>query len=163
MNSTTSADASVGVLMPVTMLATRNTMPATMGSTPAARRHQARDGRSVVAGGLPEGAGPSATRSARAAAMTAAGSSPPKNSAPTERVVIDPRTSRAMLGGIVSPIAAEAASTAALSARRYPRSSQMASSARPTAAMSALFEPDSPEKTYIVAMMAYRALCRTAP
>jgi hypothetical protein len=54
----------------------------------------------------------------RIAARTAAGRSPAMNIAPIETGTTDPRTSMAMLGGIVSDIAAEADSTAAPSLRR---------------------------------------------
>jgi len=47
--------------------------------------------------------------------MSPAGKIPATKSAPTDTVVMLPTTSMAMLGGIVSPIAADAASTATLS------------------------------------------------
>ena len=52
----------------------------------------------------------------RQSAITAAGTRPPMNSAAIERLVMEPSTSMAIDGGTVSPIAAEAASTAAPSA-----------------------------------------------
>jgi hypothetical protein len=52
----------------------------------------------------------------RQTATTAAGMTPPTNSAAIDSVVTEPSTSMAMLGGTVSPIAADAARTAAPSA-----------------------------------------------
>ena len=44
--------------------------------------------------------------------MTAAGMRPPTNKAAIETLVTEPRMSMAMLGGMVSPMAAEAARAA---------------------------------------------------
>ena len=47
-----------------------------------------------------------------AMARNAAGTKPARNNEPTDRLVIDPRISSANEGGLTSPIAAAAASTA---------------------------------------------------
>jgi hypothetical protein len=52
------------------------------------------------------------TTAIRTRARIAAGSSPARNSDPTDKVVMEPSTSSISEGGIVSPIAALAASTA---------------------------------------------------
>jgi len=55
-----------------------------------------------------------------------------------------------MLGGMVSPMMADADSTATTSPRGYFRSSSMPRMVVPTAATSATLEPEMPEKMYMV-------------
>ena len=72
------------------------------------------------------------------------------NMAASDTLVIEPTISMAMLGGTVSPMIAEAASTAAPSAAPC-RSRSWSRMIVPTAATSAGFEPESPETTYMLA------------
>jgi hypothetical protein len=72
------------------------------------------------------------------------------NSAASDTLVIDPTISMAMLGGTVSPMMAEAASTAAPSAAPW-RSRSWSRMTVPPAATSAGLEPDKPETTYMLA------------
>ena len=86
----------------------------------------------------------------RQSAITAAGASPPMNMPATDTLVIEPTISMAMLGGTVSPMIADAASTAAPSAAPW-RSRSSSRITVPTAATSAGLEPDRPETTYMLA------------
>ena len=93
----------------------------------------------------------SATRrtTASASASTSAGSRPPVNSAAIDTPVTEPMVISTRLGGMVSDIAPEAASSATSSpglraARRISGNSTGA-----TAAMSAAFEPEMPDTRYI--------------
>ena len=90
--------------------------------------------------------------------MTAAGMSPPMNMPATDTLVMEPTISMAMLGGTVSPMTAETASTAAPSGApwRAVTSSRMIV---PTAATSAGFEPERPEITYMLTT----ATCKRPP
>ena len=81
----------------------------------------------------------------RNTAITAAGNNPAMNSVPIEIGATDARTSIAMLGGIVSDIAAEAASTAAPSSGLYPLFSSSLRITDPTATTSATLDPEMPE------------------
>ena len=56
-------------------------------------------------------------------------------------------------GGIVSPITADAASSATASFSSYPDSRIAGTMIEPTAATSALFEPEMPENTAIAAII----------
>ena len=80
----------------------------------------------------------------------AAGMNPARNSVVVDRVVMEPITSSTMLGGIVSPMMADAESTATTSPRSYFRFSSIPRMVVPTAATSATFEPEMPEKMYMV-------------
>ncbi len=81
--------------------------------------------------------------------MTAAGMRPPMNMPATETLVIEPTISIAMLGGTVSPMTADAASTAAPSAAPW-RSRNSSRMTVPTAATSAGLEPERPDTTYML-------------
>ena len=65
--------------------------------------------------------------------------------------------------GRVSPIAAEAASTAAASAGRNPRARSMSRITEPTAATSADFEPEKPETRYMLTTMTCNSPPRKCP
>ena len=81
-----------------------------------------------------------------AAAINAEGSSPAMNSPPMERLATKPRMIRFTQGGIVSAITAEAASNATASPGFCPDLRAAGTSTEPTAAISAIFEPEMPEK-----------------
>lgn len=93
----------------------------------------------------------------------AAGIRPARNSVVVDSVVIDPMTRSTMLGGMVSPMIAEAESTATTSPRAYFRFSSMLRIVVPTAATSATFEPEMPEKMYIVTTTTCRSPPRRCP
>ena len=84
-----------------------------------------------------------------ATAATAAGSSPPVNSAVIDTLVTEPMVISTRLGGIVSDIALELASSAASSPGCEPRRRISGNSTGATAAMSAAFEPEMPDTRYI--------------
>ena len=65
-----------------------------------------------------------------------------------ESLVIEPRMSMAMLGGTVSPIVAEAASTAAPSAALRRSRFSMSRITEPTAATSAALDPERPDEIH---------------
>ena len=85
----------------------------------------------------------------RASAISPAGNNPAMNRPPIDRLATKPRMIRLMHGGIVSAITAEAASnaTAPPGFCRARRAAGM--STEPTAATSAIFEPEMPEKITI--------------
>ncbi len=87
------------------------------------------------------------TTSANAA--TAAGSSPPVNSAAIEMLVTDPIVISTRLGGIVSDMALDVASSEASSPGWAPRWRISGNRIGATAAMSAAFDPEMPETRYI--------------
>ena len=76
-----------------------------------------------------------------------------------EIVVMEPRISSTMLGGMVSPMMADADRTATTSPRGYLRSSSMPRIVVPTAATSATLDPEMPEKMYMVTT----TTCRRPP
>ena len=84
-----------------------------------------------------------------ASAATAAGSSPPVNSAVIETLVTEPMVISTRLGGMVSDIALELASSAASSPGCEPRRRISGNSTGATAAMSAAFDPEIPDTRYI--------------
>ena len=85
------------------------------------------------------------------AAISAAGSSPAMNRPPIDRFATKPRMIRLMQGGIVSAITADAASSAtALPGFCFERRAAGIST-EPTAATSAIFEPEMPENSTIEA------------
>ncbi len=92
------------------------------------------------------------TRTTSPSAASPAGSSPPVNSAEIDTPVTAPTMISTRLGGIVSDMAAEAASCAANSPGAEPRRRISGSSTGATAAWSAAFEPDMPEIRYIAAI-----------
>src|SRR5262252_6929253 len=110
--TTANDDTSVGVAMPNRMPANRITGMRSGRNAPMALVITVRSGarRETWAPARRERSQISIMRQA---ATTAAGMMPPTNNAAMESVVIEPSTSMAMLGGTVSPMAAEAASTAA--------------------------------------------------
>src|SRR6266851_2040743 len=85
-----------------------------------------------------------------ASASTAAGSSPPLKRAAMEMLVTEPMVSSTMLGGMVSDMAPEAASSATSSPGAAPRFFLSGNSTGATAAMSAAVDPEMPETRYIV-------------
>ena len=84
-----------------------------------------------------------------ATAATAAGSSPPVNSAVIDTLVTEPMVISTRLGGMVSDIALELASSAASSPGCEPRRRISGNSTGATAAMSAAFDPEMPDTRYI--------------
>ena len=80
-----------------------------------------------------------------------AGSSPPVNSAAIETPVTEPTMMSSRLGGMVSDMAAAAASWATSSPGFAPRRFISGNSTGATAAWSAAFEPEMPEIRYIAA------------
>ncbi len=92
------------------------------------------------------------TSSASPTAAIPAGSSPPVNRAEMETPVTAPTMISTRLGGIVSDMAAEAASCAASSPDAMPRRRISGSSTGATAAWSAALEPEMPEMRYIAAI-----------
>ncbi|MCY1236223.1 hypothetical protein D9M72_488690 [compost metagenome] len=96
-------------------------------------------------------------------ARKAAGTKPARNSVVVEMVVMDPRISSTMLGGMVSPMMAEADRTATTSPRGYLRSSSMPRMVVPTAATSATLEPEMPEKMYMVTTTTWSRPPRRCP
>src|SRR6185312_3348213 len=85
----------------------------------------------------------------RLIAATAAGSNPPLNSAEIETLVTEPMVISTRLGGIVSDIALDVASSDASSPGCAPRRRISGNNTGATAAMSAAFDPDMPETRYI--------------
>src|ERR1700739_4309600 len=84
-----------------------------------------------------------------AAAINPAGNSPATNNPPIERLATKPRLIRLMQGGIVSAITADAASSAT-ALPGFCRDERAAGiSTEPTAATSAILEPDIPENSTI--------------
>ena len=81
-----------------------------------------------------------------------AGSSPPVNRAEIDTPVTAPTMISTRLGGMVSDIAAAAASWAASSPGAAPRRRISGSSTGATAAWSAALEPEMPEIRYIAAI-----------
>ena len=84
-----------------------------------------------------------------ATAATSAGMRPAVKSAAIETPVTEPMMISTRLGGIVSAIAAELASSATSSLRGWPRRSISGKSTGATAAMSAAFDPEIPDTRYI--------------
>ena len=81
-----------------------------------------------------------------AAAINAEGSSPAINRPPIDRLATKPRMIRLTQGGIVSAMTAEAASRATASPGFCLDLRAAGTRTEPTAAMSAIFEPEMPEK-----------------
>ncbi len=104
------------------------------------------------------------TRRPRAPAQApAAGSSPPVNSAAIETLATEPITISTTLGGIVSAIAPEAASSETSSPGFIPRAFISGNSTGATAAMSAAFAPEMPDTRYIAPSSTYESPPRTWP
>jgi hypothetical protein len=82
---------------------------------------------------------------------TTAGSKPAVNMAAIETPVTEPMMISTRLGGIVSAIAPDVASSAIIVGRFCPRRTMSGNSTGATAAMSAIFEPEIPETRYIAA------------
>ena len=82
-------------------------------------------------------------------AATAAGNRPPVNRAAIEMLVTEPIVISTRLGGIVSDIALEVASSEASSPGWAPRRRISGNRIGATAAMSAAFDPEIPETRYI--------------
>ncbi len=100
------------------------------------------------------GAVPRATTIAiSASAMIADGSSPATNRPPIDRLVTKPRMIRFTQGGMVSAMTAEAASSATASPGFCPDLRAAGTSTDPTAATSAIFEPEMPENTTMLRTM----------
>src|SRR5271169_4868470 len=85
----------------------------------------------------------------RQSASARAGSRPARNSEVTDSVVMVP-TMMLMLGGIVSPIAADAFSTAVYRPSSSAPVLEVSLSADETAAMSAILDPEIPENRYML-------------
>ena len=85
----------------------------------------------------------------RASAATKAGSRPPVNKAEIDTFVTEPIVISTRLGGIVSDIAEEVASSEASSPGCCPRRRISGNSTGATAAMSAALEPEIPDTRYI--------------
>ena len=84
-----------------------------------------------------------------ASAISPAGSRPATNSPPIDRLATKPRMMRLMQGGMVSAITADAASSAT-ALPGFCRDRRAAGiSTEPTAATSAIFEPEMPENSTI--------------
>ena len=84
-----------------------------------------------------------------AAPATSAGIRPPVNNAAIVVPLTEPIVISTMLGGIVSDIAPDAASSAISSLGSLPRRFILGNRIGTTAAMSAAFEPEIPEIRYI--------------
>ena len=84
-----------------------------------------------------------------ARASTAAGSRPPVNSAAIDTLATEPITISTTLGGIVSAMAPEAASSDTSSPGFMPRAFISGNSTGATAAMSAALAPDMPDTRYM--------------
>ena len=82
-------------------------------------------------------------------AATSAGSRPPVNSPAIETPVTEPMVISTRLGGMVSDIAPEAASSATNSPGFAPRRFISGNSTGATAAMSAALEPEMPDTRYM--------------
>ena len=95
--------------------------------------------------------------------MNAAGTSPAMNKPPIEILATKPMMIMLMQGGMVSAITAEAASNPAASfgSCRVRRTAGMM--IPPTAATSASFDPDTPEKNAVAVMMIKFKPPRTRP
>ncbi len=98
-----------------------------------------------------------------ASAISPAGMSPATKSPPIEILATKPRMMRLMQGGIVSAITAEAArsATALPGFCRARRAAGM--STEPTAATSAIFDPEMPEKITIASTMTTLSPPRSRP
>ncbi len=141
-------ETSVAVAMPSTTAARM-----TKGSTSAgSAMTQARPTWRGEARLTPERSSPrerSQATATSASASTSAGKSPPVKSAAIEMPVTEPMVISTRLGGIVSDIAPEAASSATSSPGAAPRRFISGNSTGATAAMSAALEPEMPETRYI--------------
>ena len=82
-------------------------------------------------------------------AATSAGSRPPVNRPAIDTPVTEPMVISTRLGGMVSDIAPEAASSATSSPGLEPRRRISGNSTGAIAAMSAAFEPEMPDTRYI--------------
>ena len=94
---------------------------------------------------------------------SSAGNRPAVNIAAIETPVTEPMMISTRLGGIVSAIAPDVASSAIIELRFCPRFSMSGNSTGATAAMSAIFEPDMPETRYIAATSTIDRPPRTCP
>ena len=88
-----------------------------------------------------------------ASAIRAAGSRPAMNRPPIERLATKPRMMRLMQGGMVSAITADAASSATALPGFCPDLRAAGISTEPTAATSAILEPEMPENSTIEVTM----------
>ncbi len=97
------------------------------------------------------------------AAISPAGTNPAANNPPIERLVTKPRMMRLMQGGMVSAITAEAANsaTAAPGSCRLRRAAGI--STAPTAATSAILDPEMPEKMTMLSTMTTFSPPRSRP
>ena len=86
---------------------------------------------------------------ASASASTSAGRSPPVNSAAIDTLATEPITISTTLGGIVSAIAPEVASSETSSPGFIPRAFISGNKTGATAAMSAALAPEIPDTRYI--------------
>ena len=103
------------------------------------------------------------TMAAMEKAATAAGSSPPVNSAAMDTPVTDPMMITTRLGGIVSPIAPEADSIPTNSPGCQPRRFISGKSTGATAAMSAALAPEIPDTKYMATSRTYPSPPRMWP
>jgi len=89
----------------------------------------------------------------RANAISPAGISPATNRPPIDRLATKPRMIRLMQGGMVSAITAEAASSATAPPSFCLERRAAGISTEPTAATSAIFQPEMPEKMTMLSTM----------
>ena len=85
----------------------------------------------------------------RASAISPAGSRPATNNPPIDRLATKPRMMRLMQGGIASAMTAEAASSATAPPGFCLERRAAGISTEPTAATSAILEPEMPENSTI--------------
>ena len=88
-----------------------------------------------------------ATTTIIAKPISSPGTTPPRNSAPTETPVIEPNSTSGIDGGITGPTVAEAAEHAAENVGSYPRSVIAFTSIEPSPIASASADPDMPANT----------------
>ncbi len=85
----------------------------------------------------------------RARAISPAGNSPAMNNPPIDRLATKPRMIRLMQGGMVSAMTAEAAKSATAPPGFCRERRAAGISTEPTAATSAIFDPEMPENSTI--------------
>ncbi len=98
-----------------------------------------------------------------ASAISAAGSSPAMNSPPIDRFATKPSRMRLMHGGIVSAITADAASRATALPGFWPWRRAAGIITVPTAATSAIFEPEMPENSTMLSTITTSSPPRSRP
>ena len=76
--------------------------------------------------------------------MSSPGTTPPRNSRPTDRSLMTAMNTMGMLGGMMGPMVAAEALMAAANRRSYPSRAMAGSSTEETALASATAEPETP-------------------